>query len=69
MDTYNPNAYQRGNGVSDPVDLSAGKEKVARGGSFNGGMKDVRLSGRDHLDPVKEATNQTGFRCVMQELK
>lgn len=68
-DTYNPAEYQRQNGVSDPVELGAGKEKVARGGSFNGGMKDVRLSGRDHLDPVKEATNQTGFRCALPELK
>jgi formylglycine-generating enzyme required for sulfatase activity len=68
LDTYDPQAYQRRNGASDPVSLSNGKEKVARGGSFNGGLKDLRLSGRDHLDPVKEATNQTGFRCVLPEL-
>jgi formylglycine-generating enzyme len=68
-DTYNPRAYQRPSGVADPVELGDGKEKVARGGSFDGGMKDVRLSGRDHLDPVKEASNQTGFRCVLPDLK
>ena len=69
LDVYDPKAYERGNGASDPVVSGAGKERVARGGSFNGGMKDVRLSGRDHLDPVKEATNQTGFRCALPELK
>jgi formylglycine-generating enzyme required for sulfatase activity len=68
MDTYDPRAYVAGP-ATDPRDVRDGKEKVARGGSFNGGPKDIRLSARDRLDPVKEATNQTGFRCILLDVK
>jgi len=56
--------------VSDPGVETGGvpsltKLRVARGGFFGGGPKDLRISVRDPLDPVKEAFNQTGFRCVL----
>ena len=67
-DTYNPHAY-RAEIVNRSVELWRRKREGSTRRLVQRGAKDVRLSGRDHLDPIKEATNQTGFRCVLPDLK
>jgi formylglycine-generating enzyme required for sulfatase activity len=65
-DVYDPNAYNRADAGKDPRVSGPGKQHVVRGGSFGDGPKQLRLSARDHADA---ADNQTGFRCVLYELR
>ena len=66
QDAYDPSAYEHPSPV-DPLVESGSSQRVIRGGSFNGGADDLRISCRDHTDPVKEVSNQTGFRCVVPD--
>lgn len=68
LDVYDPTAYKRTAPAVDPIVGTGSNQRVIRGGSYNGGPDDLRISGRDHADPVKEVTNQTGFRCVVREM-
>jgi formylglycine-generating enzyme required for sulfatase activity len=67
-DVYDPTEYNRGGAVVDPHEDGEGKRRIIRGGSFNGGSKDLRLSLRDHREVLREVTNQTGFRCILARL-
>ena len=51
----------------DPVDHSAGKERVLRGGAFNSPIADLRNSARDRF--AKDRENTIGFRCVLPVLE
>jgi formylglycine-generating enzyme len=69
-DFYDPLGYAAAGAAADPTGPAAGKERVVRGGSFNSPEKDLRVSARDKLDPIKfdKGDNQTGFRCVLPKL-
>lgn len=66
LDIYRP----EGSAQNAPSGNSAASEStmdhVIRGGSWNDGEKDLRISARYHMAPGK-ADNQTGFRCVIPE--
>ena len=59
-DWYAPNAY-RNSASSDPTGPPSGKEKVVRGGAWDGKK---RLSARLGMSP-ESATSSRGFRCVL----
>ncbi len=63
-DGYDPQAYAKPGPFVDPLEDSASKDHVARGGSYNGSEKDLRISARDHWTKFD---NQTGFRCLLPE--
>jgi formylglycine-generating enzyme required for sulfatase activity len=65
-DSYNPEAYQAAGPFVDPLDGSAGKEHVVRGGSWNSRAQLLRNSARGHVKVDHD--NQTGFRCVVPVL-
>ena len=66
-DFYDSAAYSAAAAPVDPAGPTEGKERVVRGGSFNGSAKDLRLSAREHRDGA-DRDNQTGFRCVVESL-
>ena len=66
-DAYDPRYYTPAP-VVDPQGPASGKERVVKGGAFNGGEKDLRTSIRDHKDAAKPE-NTIGFRCVVSSLK
>ncbi len=63
-DVYDPRAYSSPGPHADPVVESGSKLRVIRGGSWYGAPEHLRTSIRDHREPDREVTNQTGFRCV-----
>jgi formylglycine-generating enzyme required for sulfatase activity len=66
-DLYDPSAYAAAGILTDPIGPAAGKERVIRGGSWNGIEKHLRISARDHWDGSRD-DNQTGFRCAVPSL-
>ncbi len=66
LDNYSPTAYNRPSPVTNPQQQE-GAKRLARGGSFHDGEKELRLSARQPVD-ANEKTNQTGFRCVVPNL-
>jgi len=67
-DWYSASAYGTAPQFTDPTGPAEGRERVLRGGAYDGADKHLRLSAREHMDPAKE-DNRTGFRCVVSSLK
>jgi formylglycine-generating enzyme required for sulfatase activity len=64
-DWYDPEYYRK-SPAQDPRGPAAGQEHVKRGGGFNSAEKELRVSIR-HKWP--KGDNNTGFRCVVDDLK
>ncbi len=63
-DWYSPTYYQQSPGA-DPQGPQEGKERVARGGSFDSDpRKHLRISIRQHFG---KSGNSLGFRCVLED--
>ena len=63
-DYYDENVYRGGN-QRNPAGPSTGKERVIRGGSFDGGDDMLRVFVRDKAEPI-HAESWLGFRIVVK---
>jgi formylglycine-generating enzyme required for sulfatase activity len=68
-DWYDPGYYGQ-SGKSDPSGPQSGDKHVKRGGSFHSEEKELRTSARHphHTYKWPSRDNQTGFRCVVEQL-
>ena len=62
---YYSNDYYKSSPRSNPTGPDRGKERVVRGGSWDRGEDELRVSRRYRLEP-KKTEDDTGFRIVVQ---
>lgn len=64
-DWYDKDYYKTPHLPADPTGPKTGKQRIMRGGSYEFGAREVRVTHRDVGDPTKASGPGLGFRCAV----